>query len=375
VIEKSKILLVDDKPENLIAMEALFSDFDTEIVKAQSGNEALAAVLECSFSVVLLDVRMPGMDGFETARYIRGQEETKALPIIFVTAEPPNRTNVFEGYESGAVDFLSKPLIPEFVRAKVKVFIELDQKTKELDRTKEIEVLYERLRDANEELKQCIHIASHDMREPVRRMPSLVDLIKLDIAEKNFNRLDPSLKDLNRSAEEIVRLVDSFRMIARISSDKLKIDPVDLNEVINNVLSERQADCAQRGISMEVTALPTIEANAPLVAQLFRNLVDNAISHTRSSIEIRISGVYTKEGFVINFLNTGGSIDKANLEAVLRPLARITFSSKEQHSGIGLSVCKRIVEKHGGRIWIESEENWVRVRFTLGKEAEHGMHS
>jgi len=135
--EKLNILLVDDKPENLVSLEALLENPDHNIIKTTSGNEALRLMLEYDFALVLLDVQMPEMDGFEIAELMRGSEKTKCIPIIFVTAISKEQKHVFKGYESGAVDYLFKPLDPDILKSKVNVFIELHRQKKLLARSKE----------------------------------------------------------------------------------------------------------------------------------------------------------------------------------------------------------------------------------------------
>jgi CheY-like chemotaxis protein len=149
------ILLVDDRPENLLALEGLLESLRVTIVKATSGNEALGLMLEHDFALVLLDVQMPGMDGFETAELMRGTEKTRQVPIIFVTAISTEQQHVFKGYEAGAVDYLFKPIVPEFLRTKVRVFCELfQQKNIIRKQLREIEEKNELLQKRLDEIKQ-----------------------------------------------------------------------------------------------------------------------------------------------------------------------------------------------------------------------------
>jgi len=149
------ILLVDDRPENLLGLEGLLESPGVNIVKATSGNEALGLMLEQDFALVLLDVQMPGMDGFETAELMRGTEKTRQVPIIFVTAISTEQQHVFKGYEAGAVDYLFKPIVPEFLKTKVRVFCELyRQRTIIENQLREIETKNELLQKRLDEIKQ-----------------------------------------------------------------------------------------------------------------------------------------------------------------------------------------------------------------------------
>jgi DNA-binding response OmpR family regulator len=161
VEEPAAVLLVDDRAENLVALEAILEEPGLELVKALSGEEALGATLEREFALVMLDVQMPGMDGFETARLMRGAERTRYLPIIFVTAIGKEERFVFEGYESGAVDYLFKPLTPEIVRSKVHVFVELHRQRRRLqEQARELERAYDRLDTAYQQIKADLRAAA-----------------------------------------------------------------------------------------------------------------------------------------------------------------------------------------------------------------------
>ena len=160
-MKKIPILIVDDRKENLLTLENLLDKPELELVRAESGNEALAKVFDYEFALILLDVQMPGMDGYETAELMRGSTRSKSIPIIFVTAARMDREHMFKGYDSGAVDYLFKPLEPQILRSKVDVFLELhrqrqqlEEKTRELDaKILELEVLHKELEEKNEKLE------------------------------------------------------------------------------------------------------------------------------------------------------------------------------------------------------------------------------
>ncbi|HDP99688.1 MAG TPA: response regulator, partial [bacterium] len=204
--EKANILLVDDKPENLLALETILDDENVELFKANSGNQALALILEHDFALTLLDVQMPNMDGFETAELMRGNKKTRHIPIIFVTAINKEQKYIFKGYEAGAVDYLFKPLEPEILKSKVKVFLdlynqkklikkqalELEHKVTELNAAflelqKKEKILHqqaEELAAINQDLKEFAYIVSHDLKAPLRAISSLVNWLTSDFQDK-----------------------------------------------------------------------------------------------------------------------------------------------------------------------------------------------
>ena len=235
------VLVVDDRPENIFAMEALLADLDVNIVTAPSGQEALAHLLDQEFAVVLLDVQMPEMDGFEVAELMKKNERTKQIPIIFVTAINKEEKHIFRGYRSGAVDYLFKPLDPDIVRSKVCVFLELNRQKKELEKLSEelknsidgLKTTNEALEKANvvireqqekivaeERLKAILSMANataHEMNQPLTVVLSCIELIKSNINEPaKMNRY------LSRLAEAGEKLSDIVSKILSIQQDATK---------------------------------------------------------------------------------------------------------------------------------------------------------
>jgi len=227
--EKIKILLVDDRPENLLALENILEDPELDIIKATSGNEALGLMLEHEFALVLLDVQMPEMDGFETAELMRGNERSKQTPIIFVTAINFEQKYVFKGYESGAVDYLFKPIDLYILKSKVKVFIELYKQKKSLEiTTNDLKKTVEELKKANqkiieqqkslieeEQLKVLLQMAgatAHELNQPLMSLLGYIDLMKIykDNPEKLINYTE-KIKESALKISDIVRKIQNIR--------------------------------------------------------------------------------------------------------------------------------------------------------------------
>ena len=227
--EKIKLLLVDDKPENLLALENILENPDFDIIKATSGNKALELMLEYDFALILLDVQMPEMDGFETAELMRGNERTKQIPIIFVTAISFEQKYVFKGYESGAVDYLFKPFDPYILNTKVKVFIELFKQKKALEiTTNDLKKTVEELKKANqkileqqkslideERLKVLLQMAgatAHELNQPLMTLLGYIDLMKIykNDAEKLIRHTE-KIKEAGLKIADIVKKIQNLR--------------------------------------------------------------------------------------------------------------------------------------------------------------------
>ncbi len=225
--ERENILLVDDRPENLAALGAWLEGLDLNIFKATSGNEALSLMLEHDFALVLLDVQMPDMDGFETAGVMRNNPRTKHVPIIFVTAITKDQEQIFKGYETGAVDYLFKPIQPEILLSKVKVFVDLHGQKKSLEKTANaLELSMEELKKAheehlqNEKLQGVIEMAGaicHELNQPLQAVSGYSELLLMDISDDN-----PLNGDLKKIKEQIARMGRITRKLMRITRYETK---------------------------------------------------------------------------------------------------------------------------------------------------------
>ena len=242
---RHRILVVDDRKENLLAADAALSGLGAVIVTALSGEEALKRLLESDYSLVLLDIQMPGMDGFETAKFIRARPRTEHLPIIFLTAHDAEAKNVLRGYELGAVDFMLKPFSPEILRAKAQVLLALQERTEEVARLRmQHEVELERqktqaqhlareteakhqLAQLNEQLAENDHrkneflaILAHELRNPLAPLRALFDLAKQD------QPFTPRMLEIgDRQLTLLARLVDDLLDISRITANKIELRP------------------------------------------------------------------------------------------------------------------------------------------------------
>jgi two-component system sensor histidine kinase/response regulator len=251
--DRVKILMVDDTPENLVSLEAALEILGEELVPARSGTEALRHLLEDDFAVILLDVKMPEMDGFQTAELIRSRKRSRNTPILFITGYKSDE-HLFRGYDLGAVDFLFKPLVPEILRSKVSVFVELSRNTallRELnttleqrvaERTAELQTSNEALRQSNDDLKQFAYAASHDLQEPLR----LVALYSQMLQRKYQGQLDEQANQfisfIVSGAHRMELLLRDLLAYSQVgSSGEGPPSPVVCAEVLNQVMLNLQA--------------------------------------------------------------------------------------------------------------------------------------
>lgn len=396
--QKVKILLVDDRPANLLALETILEDLGQELVKANSGKEALRHLLTDEFAVILLDVNMPEMDGFETAALIRERERSRHTPILFITAHKDDE-HQFRGYYAGAVDFLYKPINPEVLRSKVSVFVDLCRKTEllkrhtaalearnaELERTvrelgnAEAEVrrlnleLEQRVRErtseltrANEELKQFAYAASHDLREPLRTIASYTQLLNRRYGGKLDDDAQEFMKYIIESVQRMDLLLNDLLAYSHQLKAQQSLAEVSTEAVLAGVLMNLDTAIKNSGAQITHDPLPELYSDFVQLTQIFQNLISNSIKYRGDNPpRIHVSAEETEDDWVFSVRDNGIGIDPKYHEQIFGIFKRL-HGREFPGTGIGLALVKRIVEKHGGRIWVESETGkGATFRFTL----------
>ncbi len=360
------ILLVDDSPTKLLALESVLVDLGQNLVKARSGEEALRALLTYDFAVILLDVNMPGMNGFELAKMLRSRLRSKHTPIIFISAVNASEIYVREGYALGAVDYIYTP-DPEVLRAKVKVFVELFQKTEEIARqaaairqlNAELEQrVAERtaaLQRSNEELQQFAYVASHDLQEPLRTIATYVKLL----AQRYYDKLDAQAEEFIGfavdGAERMQQLIQGLLAYSRIESKELACTSTDCETVLTCTLRDLQQAITESGAEITHDPLPTIAADAKQLGLVFQNLLGNAIKFRSTECpRIHVSARKNGQYWCFAVHDNGIGLDPNQTERIFHIFQRLHTRQEYPGTGIGLAICKKIVERHGGRIWVES---------------------
>src|SRR5215203_922182 len=315
---RQKILLVDDREDNLFSMETILEADGYEFVKANSGRQALKVLLsEFDFAMILMDVKMPNLNGFETAALIYEREKLKHIPIIFITANHYGDENMFKGYQSGAIDFILKPFNPDVLRAKVGVLIDLYRKNRMLfeqeqklivtNRNLEREInerkfseekvrqlnhkLLENianLESANKELERFAFMASHDLQEPLRKIRMFSDRLFTKYRDV-FHEDIKMVTRIQQAAERMQALIIDILAFSKISNDKSAFVVTDLNVVVKEILSEMDEDILEAGAMVTVSTLPTLPVGLSLIRPLFQNLLSNALKYRRKDIAAMIT--------------------------------------------------------------------------------------
>lgn len=372
------ILMVDDVAANLLSLEAILEPLGQRLVRAQSGTEALRHLLHDDFAVILLDVRMPDMNGFEAAAMIRSRPRSRSTPIIFLTGTEKSDDAMFEGYSAGAVDYLMKPAAPAVLRSKVEVFIELaaarmaleqqvrerEQAAQELQRLNAL--LGERndeLAAANEELDAFCASVSHDLRTPLSQILGFAQLLDVTAAQRLTEADRRHLDRVQSIGRHMTQMVADFLTFARLGHVPLSRSDVDMDALVRQVIEE-QTDGAQglqspsiRHVDWAISPLPAVEGDRHMLAHVWSNLISNALKYSRQSLPPRIviDGVAERGECVYWVTDNGVGFDAQYAHKLFSAFTRLHAGTAYEGIGIGLSSVKRIVVKHGGRVWAESQ--------------------
>lgn len=354
---KPKILIVDDRPENLVALETVLRDMNVELIKANSGNEALKATLYHDFALALLDVQMPEMDGYELASILREEEKTNRLPFIFISAVYTDNLNVFKGYEKGAFSFITKPFQPEILINKVKFFVEKHQQEIALfELNKDLEKKNEELKLINNELESFSYSVSHDLRTPLRALNGYSKMLEEDyqqLLDKEGKRL---LGNIQSNAERMGMLVDDLLSFSKLGKKEVQKTNINMFDLVELVL-KKIADSTPYRASVHINSVLPANADKSLLEQVWMNLISNAIKYSGKSQNPLVEIGSERSGNEICYYvkDNGAGFDMAYVDKLFRVFQRLHDESEFEGTGIGLAIVQRIIVKHGGKVRAESK--------------------
>jgi len=354
------ILIVDDDATKRFALRTILAPLDENVIEASSGADALRQLLRDEFAVVLLDVRMPIMDGFETAQLIRQRPRSELTPLIFVTALDQAETDMGRGYNLGAVDFVFAPVVPAIMRAKVTVFVELYRAQQELRRYRtQLETLVEErtiaLTAINRELEAFSYSVSHDLRGPLVAFDGLSKAMLEDYGGVLDARATANLERMREASARMTSVFDGLQMLFRLTSGEIRREELDISTMAAKVTDEMRA--ADGDSSTDVEVMPGIVASGDrrLVQILLANLINNAWKFSRTSPSPRITvGQEMVGGESRIFVRDNGvGFDMIDSHRLFGAFQRLHSQSEFPGAGIGLATALRIVNRHGGRVWAE----------------------
>lgn len=387
------ILIVDDIRANIIALQKILELHGLAADAAESGEEALLKILKTDYSLIILDVQMPGMDGFEVAEALSGSNRTKDIPVIFLSAVNKQKKFISKGYETGGVDYVTKPVDPDLLILKVKTFLKLYEQKKELkntrdllakeieirkeaqqnlelkvaERTKELVEKNEELEMRNHELQQFSWVVSHDLKEPIRKIELFIKILR-----DRYLPGDPTAHDYVRrtirAAERMSALINDLLDYSRLSANFSATD-TDLNRVLEEVVSDFDYLIEQKGAQVKIGPMPLLKCVGSQMRQVFQNLVSNSLKFSRAEvppmIEISSEIVQAKDfdsepsinGKFVRIMvqDNGIGFDEKFLDKIFIIFQSLNDRSAYDGTGIGLAIAKKIIDRHNGIITAKSE--------------------
>jgi len=371
--EKINILIVDDMKQNLLALELVLHDDDYRLVRAESGRDALRCLLNEEFALIILDVSMPIMDGFETAVLIRENKRSKHIPIIFVTALEKTDVQIFKGYFVGAVDYIMKPFVPEILRAKVAVFAELFRKTRQLEvQQKELVENNRQLLKLSQAKSDFLANMSHELRTPLNSVIGFSGTL----LDQEFGVINDKQREfvniILSSGGHLLSLINDILDLSKVEAGKMELDLSKflLRESLNNSLMMFMEKALKGGISLQMQFEPQtdllIVADQRKLKQIILNLLSNAIKFTpkggRVNVVVKmVIGsrflVQGSGGLEISVEDSGIGIKPEDIQKLFKPFTQLESACTKEYAGtgLGLALSRKLVELHGGTIRVESE--------------------
>lgn len=390
--EKHTILIVDDNPNNLFSLhELLTENFPVNVIEANSGFEALRIISERHIDLCLMDVQMPELDGFETAKLVRSRPKTAHIPVIFITAFDPNKNLMATGLNAGGLDYLTKPIddvqivhtlnmylrfldrerdinseLEEKVQLRTVEFQNINRKLKlEIEDRKRAEAALQesenKLKEANAAKDKFFSIIAHDLRNPFNAVIGFSNLLRENISEFDIKEISEYIGYINDSAINAYTLLGNLLDWARAQTNSMQFKPeaVNISDIIKSTLVILSGEATKKNITISSSILPdsVVSADSNMIATVFRNLISNAIKFTMNAGTISIYSSMTGEHVEFTVEDNGVGIQQKNIEKLFRIDAKVYTKGTEEESGtgLGLILCKEFIEKNSGTIRVESE--------------------
>ncbi|MCL1465214.1 ATP-binding protein [Argonema galeatum] len=355
---KGNILVVDDQPNNLRVLSSMLTKHGYHVRKALNGQIAVSACQTVLPDLILLDIMMPNMDGYEVCQVLKADEKTREVPVIFISALDDVLDKV-KAFRVGGIDYITKPFQIEEVLVRVTNQLTIQQQHRQLtEQNAKLQKLNEELACSNAELEQFAYIASHDLQSPLQAIVGYARILSWKY-EKNLD------DDAKRYIERIVnagwrmtQLIEDLLAYSRVGTRTEEFNPTDCKTVLEEALGNLREEISSSGASITHSDLPTIRADRTQLMRLFQNLISNSIKFRRPevppSIEITAQPKNNDE-WLIAVRDNGIGIETENFERIFEIFQRLHSYNDYPGTGIGMSICKKIVERHGGRIWVESQ--------------------
>ncbi len=348
--DRALILIVDDNPDNMDLAEQILED-DYDIITAETGEQCLNIAAAKLPDLILLDVQMPGIDGYETLERLLQIDLVKYIPVIFLSARFRDQDRVIRGLETGALDYLTKPIDDEMLLTKVRVGLRIKKAEDEVREQTQA------LRLSNKTMESFSYSASHDLRAPLRQICNYCEALEEDYEADLPEDAQFMLSRIRHSAARMGDVIKDLLDFARTSQADLQLHKVDLSAIAQSVVDElREHDPDHKVICHIEPGLAAQAADKPLMRVVLNNLIDNAwkYSHKVDKPEITVGIDKQNDRHFIYVRDNGVGFDMEQVDKLFKPFSRLHSEDEFEGNGIGLATVERIISNHGGRIWAES---------------------
>lgn len=361
---RASILLVDDSSENLTVLSSLLSE-EYDVSAARSGERALEILgSEKSFDIILLDIVMPEMDGFELCRLIKTNERLKSIPIIFISALSEVDSKV-KGFQIGGVDYITKPFQKEEVLARVRTHLTIRELTSELiEKNRRLEENNRKLMELERLRENLTNMIIHDMRSPLTAVMSMFELLKMELQDGADPQVIQYIDSGVSSAQSLIEMINSLLDISRLEEGKMPLDISEhlIDQIVDDAIKSIEPLMKKSGCSLKVENNDckgiTVKCDGEIIKRVLVNLITNSLRHSMSKSPIKIS-YGKKDGFVVvSVIDDGIGIPKEYHQKIFEKFGQVEIRErKEKYStGLGLTFCKLAIEAHNGKIGVESEK-------------------
>jgi len=361
---RGKVLIVDDNEDNVDLAEQILED-DYDICTAESGEACIEVAVKESPDVIILDVQMPGMDGYETLEKMQTMDECKDIPVIFLSARYRDVDRVIHGLELGALDYITKPVDDDLLQAKVRVAMRI-KRAEDLVRKQRQDLFV-----ANQDLKGFAYSASHDLRAPLRHINNYIDALNEDYGKDLPEDAQFMMQRIASSSAQMNNLIEDLLSFSRATAAEVVKSKVNMTELAQKELAKLQKEEPDREVEVHVQEGLNVEADANMMAIVMHNLLGNAWKYTKKTKQATIEIGFEKDSqkCVYFVKDNGAGFDMAYEDKLFKPFSRLHTEEDFEGNGIGLATVQRIIEKHGGSIKAEAGvEKGAVFFFSLGEK-------
>lgn len=351
------ILIVDDKLENLKVLESTLANNSYEVRKAINGSMALMGAVAEPPDLILLDIKLPDMDGYQVCQQLKANPKTSNIPIIFISALDDVLDKI-KAFAVGGIDYITKPFQTEEVLARVQNQLQIRYLQQQLQgQNKHLAELNHELVCSNQELEQFAYVVSHDLKQPLQVILGYGKLLAKEHQDNLESQTAKSLTQIVKSGIHMQQLIDDLLGFSRVGAQHLKLKPIDCNLVLTQVLANLQIAIADNQATINYDSLPTVSADEILLTELLQNLISNAIKfhNVEKRPEVSITAKQQDNQWLFEVRDNGIGIEPEQFECIFQMFQRLHSRQEYPGTGIGLATCKKIVELHGGKIWVESQ--------------------